>query len=135
MSTFKVKIITPNNTYLDKEINSITVKTNIGMMTILSKHADIIANIEISQLTIKDNGHINHYATGGGVLNFYQKENKLILLLNSIEEKNEIDLDRAIKAKENAQKRLSEENLSFREQQKYEIKLKRALNRINLSEK
>lgn len=132
MSTFKVLIITPISTYMDKEINSITIKTTLGMMTILSKHADIIANVEISHLTINDNGHINHYAVSGGVLNFYQKENKLVLLINAIEEKSEIDISRAIRAKENAEKRLKEENLSFREQQKTEIKLKRALNRISL---
>jgi F0F1-type ATP synthase epsilon subunit len=55
-----------------------------------------------------------------------------MMMVNAIELQDEIDYERANKAKDNAQKRLQEEELSLREQQKTEIKLKRALNRLSL---
>ena len=55
-----------------------------------------------------------------------------MMMVNAIESQEEIDYERANKAKDNAQKRLQEEELSLREQQKTEIKLKRALNRLSL---
>lgn len=131
-SSFKLKIIVPEKTYFDGNADSISVVTSGGMLTILAHHADLIANIEISHMTLKSNGHITEYALSGGVMNIYQKDNTVLLIVNAIESQEEIDLERAMKAKENAQKRLQEQDLPLREQMKAEIKLKRALNRISL---
>lgn len=128
---FHLDIYTPQKIYYQKDVNSLSLITDEGQVTILAHHADYIANVLISHIVINENGHINYYATSGGVVNVYQKDNKVILVLETIEEKNEIDVSRATKAKENAEIRLKEK-LSNREQAKAEIKLKRALNRISL---
>lgn len=131
-SNFKLKIIVPEKTYFEGDVDSISVVTSSGMLTILAHHADLISNVEISHMTIKNNGHVTEYAVSGGVLNIYQKENLVLLVVNAIESTDEIDLERAIRAKENAENKLKEQDLSLREQMKTEIKLKRALNRISL---
>lgn len=129
---FQLEIIVPTGVYFKDEVDSVSVVTSTGILTILAKHTDLIANIEISHLVIRQNGHILNYAVAGGALNIYQKENKVMMMVNAIESQDEIDYERAQQAKENAEKRLKEEELSFREQQKTEIKLKRALNRLSL---
>lgn len=129
---FHLEIIVPTSIYFNDDVDSVSVVTSDGVLTILAEHADLIANIEISHLVIRQNGHLNNYAVSGGVLNIYQKENKVMMMVNAIESQDEIDYERANKAKDNAQKRLQEEELSLREQQKTEIKLKRALNRLSL---
>ena len=129
---FHLEIIVPTSIYFNDDVDSVSVVTSDGMLTILAEHADLIANIEISHLVIRQNGHLDNYAVSGGVLNIYQKENKVMMMVNAIESQEEIDYERANKAKDNAQKRLQEEELSLREQQKTEIKLKRALNRLSL---
>lgn len=129
---FLLTIVVPNKTYFNEEVESISVVTQLGALTILAHHTDLIANVEISHLTIHQNGHILNYAVAGGILNIYQNENKVLLCVNAIESADEINLERAIAAKENAEKKLQEENISVREQMKAEIKLKRSLNRISL---
>jgi F-type H+-transporting ATPase subunit epsilon len=129
---FHLEIIVPTSIYFNDDVDSVSVVTSDGVLTILAEHADLIANIEISHLVIRQNGHLDNYAVSGGVLNIYQKENKVMMMVNAIESQEEIDYERANKAKDNAQKRLQEEELSLREQQKTEIKLKRALNRLSL---
>lgn len=129
---FHLEIIVPTSIYFNDDVDSVSVVTSDGVLTILAEHADLIANIEISHLVIRQNGHLENYAVSGGVLNIYQKANKVMMMVNAIESQDEIDYERANKAKDNAQKRLQEEELSLREQQKTEIKLKRALNRLSL---
>jgi F-type H+-transporting ATPase subunit epsilon len=59
------------------------------------------------------------------------KENtEVILLVNSIERSDEIDVDRALKAKERAEKRLDEEMVDVT---RAKASLARALNRIAVS--
>lgn len=132
---FELEIIVPEKVYYKKNVNSISVTTSVGELTILAHHTSMVADIKISHMTIKENGHVNDYAVAGGLINIYHKENKVLLVVNAIESKEEIDLERANKAKENAEKRLQETSLPLREQQKAEIKLKRALNRISLLQK
>lgn len=130
---FQLTIIVPEKVYLDKSVDSLSVVTSQGALTILAHHVDFIANIEISMLTIRDQGKVINYAVSGGIMNIFQKENKVLLLVNAIESTAEIDEARAKAAQKRAEERLAEEGLTLREQQKAEIKLKRALNRLKVA--
>lgn len=130
---FQLTIIVPEKVYLDKSVDSLSVVTSQGALTILAHHVDFIANIEISMLTIRDQGKVINYAVSGGIMNIFQKENRVILLVNAIESTAEIDEARAKAAQKRAEERLAEEGLTLREQQKAEIKLKRALNRLKVA--
>ena len=130
---FQLTIIVPEKVYLDKSVDSLSVVTSQGALTILAHHVDFIANIEISMLTIRDQGKAINYAVSGGIINIFQKENKVLLLVNAIESTAEIDEARAKAAEKRAEERLAEEGLTLREQQKAEIKLKRALNRLKVA--
>ena len=130
---FELEIIVPEKTYFDDKVNSLSVVTSDGELTILAHHTDLIANIEISHMKINANGKVKYYAVSGGIMNIYQKENKVILCVNAIESQDEIDKDRALRAKENAENKLKQESITLREQQRFEIKLKRALNRLSLT--
>lgn len=133
--TFQLSIIVPEKVYFSQKVNSISIVTSEGQMTVLSKHTDIMANVEISHLKVVQNGHIFHYSIDGGTLNFYQKENKAVLCVTAIESLDEINIERANSSKERAEKILKDSNSSFLEQKKAEIRLKKALNRISLKEK
>ena len=71
---FHLEIIVPTSIYFNDDVDSVSVVTSDGVLTILAEHADLIANIEISHLVIRQNGHLDNYAVSGGVLNIYQKE-------------------------------------------------------------
>lgn len=124
-----VEILTPNGKYLQSDVEFLSVKSTVAQLGILPNHAPLITQLEICKLVIKKDGANMIYAIGGGVLTITKGSN-VKLLVNSIEHKDEIDLERALKAKERALKRIEEK-------QKYDstrakAALARALNRINI---
>ena len=103
---FKVEIYTPYGKYLVTDCDYLSVKTGMGMIGILPNHAPLISTLEISKLVIKNGGREDSYAITGGVIHI-KKDHTVVLLVDSIESKDEIDVSRALKAKERAMERLS----------------------------
>ena len=103
---FKLEIYTPQKVYQTSLIDSLTVQTELGQLTILPNHVEFLANVDISVLIITKNGEEQHYAVGGGVIHFKSKENTAILVLHSIETVEEIDEVKVLKAKQEAEEKL-----------------------------
>lgn len=129
---FHLKINTPSGLYFDGEVESMTIRTSNGELTILAHHQEMIANVEISKLLLRSKGNSHVFACGGGVLTC--KDNEVHLLINSIEAPDEIDVARALKEKEDAEKLKVVAN-SAEEIKLAEYKLQKALNRLKVSEK
>ena len=128
----KVRFVTPDGLYKEVESSAININTTDGQRGILPNHMPIVLIINISRLETIENGKRVQYATGGGML--YFENNEATILVNSIESQDEIDIERAMSAKQRAEDRLSgklqEENLDLK---RASIALTRALNRINVS--
>ena len=135
METFQLEIVTPLRKYASRQVESISVDTHFGQISIYAHHQDMIANVEISPLVMHyDGGKVAHFAVSGGVLYCLCKENKAQLIVNAIESYDEIDLQRAIAEKVEAEKLLINAK-SIKDYNQAEIILKRAINRINVKEK
>ncbi len=127
---FKLEIYTPQKVYQTSLIDSLTVQTELGQLTILPNHVEFLANVDISVLIITKNSEEQHYAVGGGVIHFKSKENTAILVLHSIETVEEIDEVKVLKAKQEAEEKLKTQ-ISYEEQKEAELSLRRAINMIN----
>lgn len=103
---FKLEIYTPQKVYQTSLIDSLTVQTELGQLTILPNHVEFLANVDISVLIITKNGEEQHYAVGGGVIHFKSKENTAILVLHSIETVEEIDEVKVLKLNKKPRKNL-----------------------------
>lgn len=135
METFQLEIVTPLRKYASRRVQSFSVETHFGQISVYAHHEDMIANVEISPLVIVDDkGQVNHYAVSGGVCYCLCKENKVQLIVNAIESYDEIDLQRAIAEKVEAEKLLINAK-TVKEYNQAEIALKRAINRISVKEK
>lgn len=130
MSKFKLNIYSPFSHYLCSEVSFVSVVGEEFVYGILPGHSPMIAKIRISKLKVVTDDREDVYAIGGGVLEV-DKDHNLTLLVDSIESKNEIDYERALQAKNRAEKRLNErkEDLDVK---RAENALLRALNRINI---
>ncbi len=126
---FKLKIITPKGVYLDKEIESLTIKLTTGYRTILSGHAPLIGSVDYGPMHLIINGETKYYAVMGGALSI-DDSGSVSLIINGINTKEEIDLERALQSKERAEHRLKEkdDNTDLR---RAELSLKRAISRID----
>lgn len=125
----KVKFVTPDGVYKEKEASMINCCSTDGWRGILPNHMPIVLMLEISRLELIVDNKKEEYAIAGGML--YFENNEATILVDAIESKEDIDLERAQKAKQRAEDRINrKENIDLRRAQ---IALDRALNRINVS--
>lgn len=124
----KLKIIDLDGVYFEKEVDLLNVTIASGNVTILANHLPLISSIDISHMYIKEDGVVTNFAVAGGTLFVTESECKIIT--SAIEKESEIDFDRALSAKQRAEKRLAskEDNLDMK---RAEIALKRAVNRLS----
>ncbi len=128
MTPFKLEIITPEKKFFDGETEQIIVRTTVGDVGILNGHEPYCAALGIGQMRIMIDGNFRHAATSGGIIKVNRE--KTVILVDSCEWADEIDIKRAEHAKEIAEDRIKSAE-SDRHIRMAEMKLKRALNRID----
>ena len=133
MNTFTVKIVTPDGELFAGEAGAITVKCNTGEVQILRGHADYFAPLAIgkAKLTLGD-GTEREAACAGGFLSV--KGGVATVVATTFEFADSIDLNRAEKAKEEAEERIKTAS-DDRELRMAKAKLMRALTRIDVADK
>ncbi len=125
----RLQIITPMKTILDEEVDSVILSTTEGEMGILYDHEPVVVLLGYKTLSYTQD-EVKKYATTLGGFAEITKD-KIVVLTDASEFANEIDLERAKRAKERAEKRLSDSNMDHL---RAEIALKKAIARINLKE-
>lgn len=130
MKTFLLEIYTPYGKYFDRYVNELVIQTEEYVLGILPNHTPLVAKVKTSKMEIIQNGQKKCYAIGEGLINV--KKDGVVLLLESIESKEEIDVDRAKDAKKRAEERLNQRvNIDVERATKALI---RANNRISVYE-
>ena len=130
MKTFLLEIYTPYGKYFDRYVNELVVQTEEYVLGILPNHSPLVAKVKTSKMEIIQNGEKTCYAIGEGLLNV--TKDVVTLLVESIESKDEIDIERAKQAKSRAEERLKEPlNIDIERATKALI---RANNRISIYE-
>lgn len=135
MNKLKVEIVTPSKTAFIGDVKSITIPGTKGSFQILFNHAPLISSFEIGFIKIEDEtGNAVNYATSGGTVEVVN--NKVIVLAETFESENDIDIKRAELAKEKAKKRIKKESGEGEiDLDRAEFALRRAINRLKLVKK
>ncbi|MBQ3842983.1 MAG: ATP synthase F1 subunit epsilon [Ruminiclostridium sp.] len=133
MTPFKLQIITPDGVIFDGMTENVIVRTTVGDKGILAHHEPYVAAITISKFKVKINGEFRYGAISSGVIKV--SKDKTVILAQSCEWADEIDVDRAVRAKQVAEERIStyEKSNDQKNLDIAEFKLKRALNRIEIA--
>ena len=129
MKEIKLEIITPEKIVFKEIIDSITIPGTLGSFQVLKDHAPLISSFEVGVITIQKNGNKNYFSTSGGTVEV--EKNKILVLADSVEKVEEIDVDRARQAKERAEQRLAKKHEEVINEARAEAALRRAVNRIN----
>jgi F-type H+-transporting ATPase subunit epsilon len=130
MSVFNLKIITPDRVFYDGDSENVIIRTTVGEKGILANHAPYVAALGLGSMRVEKDGKFRAAAVSGGIVK--TGGNVCKILAESCEWKDEIDINRATAAKTEAENRLKLE-LSEKEQEVAELKLKRALNRLSVA--
>ena len=101
-SQIKFKIVTPERTVFEDEIDQVTLPTQEGEITVLPEHIPLIAVLVPGELVIKQNGKEVAMAVSGGMVEV--RKNELTILADTAERAEEIDLARAEEARQKAEK-------------------------------
>ena len=128
MTEFKLKILTPEGVVYDGMAESVIVRTT-GDKGILAKHEPYVAALTIGQAKIRINGTVRIGAVSSGIVEVTKDQTSI--LAQSFEWADEIDVERAEKAKALAEERMQQYKEDQRALDIAEYKLKRAINRIN----
>ena len=132
MKKFNLDIYTPFGHYLSVQVDYLSVSSEDYMLGIMADHAELISTVTICEIIIEIDGTRERYATSGGIIKV--KNNHVDLILETIESVDEIDLDRAQRAKERAENRLSQSDIEPMIVTTSKLALARALNRIRIKE-
>ena len=125
MTPFRLEILTPDGVFFSGMTDNIVVRTTVGDKGILARHEPYVAALTIGKFKVRIDGEFRFGAISSGVIKV-DKE-KTVILADSCEWAEEIDLDRAVKAKEleEFEKADNDRGVAVAE-----YKLKRAINRI-----
>ncbi|MDR3558987.1 MAG: ATP synthase F1 subunit epsilon [Candidatus Pacebacteria bacterium] len=100
--TIQFKIVTPERTVFEDTVDQATLPVTDGEVTILPNHRSYIASMKAGEIMIKKGGEEILLSTSGGFLEF--AGNELVILADTAERAEEIDLKRAEEAKARAEK-------------------------------
>ena len=131
--SFRLEIMSPVSTLFEGEVESVTIPGTSGSFQVLSNHAPLISSFEVGKIKIRQGQNLTEYTTGGGI--FEVNRNKAIVLAESVETTEQIDLERANRAKSRAEQILEKKGLTSAEKEEARQALLRAVNRLNLAQK
>lgn len=125
-------IVTPEKNVFSADVYSFHIPTTSGSIGVYPRHAAIVTGLDIGELAIDDgNGNREVLFIGGGFLEV--GSNKAVVLAKSAEKSEEIDVERAERAKARAEQRLAEHSEDL-DVARAELALKRALQRIKIAQ-
>jgi len=134
---FHLSIVTPEKVYCEVDINSLVVPGTEGYLGILSNHAPLISSLKPGKIEYKDSENKEIVlAVSGGFIEV--SDNKATILADAVETTNEIDIERAKKARDRAKDRIekkSSEADSDVNIDRARVALLRALNRLRVAGK
>lgn len=115
--SIKFKIVTPERTVFEDMVTQVTLPTTMGEITILPNHRSYISSIIPGEIMLrsassaeKNGGEEVLLSTSGGFIEFHR--NELIVLADTAERAEEIDLKRAEDARKRAEE-LKEQRISM----------------------
>jgi F-type H+-transporting ATPase subunit epsilon len=103
--TFQLEIVTPEKKVVDTAADEVQIPGKGGYLGILPGHAPLITELAVGEIKFRSGGEEQRLAVAWGFAEVLP--DKVTVLAESAERPNEIDVERARKAKERAEQRLA----------------------------
>ena len=132
MSTFPLKIVTPDGLLFDGEAQMVVVRTIEGDLAVMARHINCVAPLGMGRATVVDaDGNRRYAACIGGMLSVQQGQ--VSLVPTTFEWAESIDAARAQLSLERAEKILNSKDASSSDLKLAEARLHRALVRKSVA--
>ncbi len=132
MSSFNLKIVTPDGLQYDGQAEELIVRATSGDVGILPGHTNFVSALGMGRATVVSEGKRRYAACIGGMVSVVGGE--VSLVPTTFEWAEDIDLARAEAAEQRARAAIADKNISKIELRLAEARLKRALVRKGVAE-
>ncbi|MDR9502485.1 MAG: F0F1 ATP synthase subunit epsilon [Desulfurivibrionaceae bacterium] len=133
--TIELEVVTPSGPVVSEDVDIVTAPGSGGVFGVLANHAPFLSTIKVGELSYKQQGKEHYLMVSGGFCEV--SNNKITFIVESCEKGSDIDIDRALLAKERAEKRLAQ--MTGKQEKINEARaqaaLQRALARVRIAEK
>ncbi len=126
-----LEIASPYRQVLNIEVDEVIAPGEEGQFGVLPGHTPFLATVTVGQLMYRQGNQMKHVAVSHGYAEV--EYHRVIVLLDAAELPDEIDLDRAEKARLRAEGRLAELGHEDRDYYEELAALDRAMNRISIA--
>jgi F-type H+-transporting ATPase subunit epsilon len=129
----RLEVVTPNGAVVSEDVDIVNAPGYGGDFGVLANHAPFLATIRTGLLTYEQGKKRENLMISGGFCEC--SNNKITFLVESAEFGRQIDVDRAMKAKERAEQRLAKatQHDDLINRTRAEAALQRALARMKVS--
>lgn len=115
MNTMKFEIVTQEKVVLKEEIFQVTVPTKVGEITVMANHVPLVSAISPGVIQIKKKDEqLELISISGGFIEVLK--DKVVILANTAERAEEIDIQRAEEARERAEEMMKDAKRFDKEQ-------------------
>jgi F-type H+-transporting ATPase subunit epsilon len=129
-----LEVVTPERLLFSKPVEVVVCTGIDGEFAVLAGHVPLLAALDIGEMRFRDEkGSTEYVAIDGGFTEVTGE--KVTVLAEGAEMAREIDVDRAQRARERAEKRIAKGRADMQEYVRAEAELKRAMLRLRLAEK
>ncbi|MCB8924401.1 MAG: F0F1 ATP synthase subunit epsilon [Ardenticatenaceae bacterium] len=105
--TIQCDIVTQERTVFSQQVASVSLPGTEGRMGILPNHSALLTTLDFGDVWVRHtDGEEEHFAIGGGYAEV--QPDKVVILADSAEHAEEIDVERAERARERAQQAMQE---------------------------
>ncbi|MCE5263908.1 MAG: F0F1 ATP synthase subunit epsilon [Deltaproteobacteria bacterium] len=128
-----LEIVTPENLTFRGVVEEVTIPGSEGEFGVLRGHAPLLSAVDVGELSFTQERKKSHYAVNTGYAEV--TASKVTVLVETAERSDQIDLERARRAKQRAEElmgKLPKEDAEF---EKNRLALLRAITRLNVAAK
>ena len=129
--TQRLDIVTPEKVVFSEEIEFIVAPGAAGELGVLPEHAPLVTALKVGVMRVQQGGKFFKVAVSGGFMEV--KNSRVVVLADTAERADQINVERARDAKQRAEQRLSGKKAET-DIARAEIALTKALNRIKAAE-
>jgi F-type H+-transporting ATPase subunit epsilon len=128
-----LEIVTPERQVFSDEVDSVVCPGIEGELGVLPHHAPLLTTLGFGELRIRRGGEEEFFAIAGGFLQV--RPDKVVVMAETADMASEIDLEKALEARREAERQLSEGFEEPADLARARAALQRALIRIRVAER
>jgi F-type H+-transporting ATPase subunit epsilon len=134
MAQIHLEVVTPTGAVVSEEVDIVTAPGVSGEFGVLANHAPFLSTIKTGTLSFKRDRVTKYLMVTGGFAEV--SNNKITFLVESAESGTDIDVERAMRAKERAEKRIAQAQQATEKinRTRAEAALQRSLARLRTAE-